>query len=209
MPGAPGADVRDCVAGAPACATMCDEAARSCGSACIGEPDADGDGAIRADCGGLDCDDADPDRFSGNTEVCDVAGHDEDCDPTTVGETDADGDGFVSAACCNAVGAEITCGPDCDDARPSSRPTASEACNTIDDDCDGLVDEDVAMTFYVDADGDGFGDETMPVLACALGAGHAVSGGDCDDTQRARNPGVPEACNAIDDDCDAIVDEGC
>ena len=44
---------------------------------------------------------------------------------------DADGDGFPD-------------GPDCDDAAPSVFPGATEACNGIDDDCDGDVDEGCA-----------------------------------------------------------------
>ena len=31
---------------------------------------------------------------------------------------------------------------------------------------------------------------------------------DCDDTNAARNPGVAEVCNGVDDDCDGEVDEG-
>ena len=35
----------------------------------------------------------------------------------------------------------------------------------MDDDCDGLVDEDVTTTVYRDADGDGFGDTADTVDA--------------------------------------------
>lgn len=66
--------------------------------ACETNPDADGDGEYAIVCGGADCDDLDPDRYPGNTEVCN-AGRDEDCDPRTGGNSDADGDGYPDSDC--------------------------------------------------------------------------------------------------------------
>ena len=66
--------------------------------ACETNPDADGDGAYASICGGDDCDDLDPDRYPGNTEVCN-AGRDEDCDPKTGGNRDSDGDGYPDSDC--------------------------------------------------------------------------------------------------------------
>ena len=64
-------------------------------------------------------------------------------------------------------------------------PGADEYCNGEDDDCDGLVDEDEsldALTWYEDADGDGYGDAASIQMACAQPAGYVASAGDCDDT---------------------------
>ena len=44
-------------------------------------------------------------------------------------------------------------------------------------------------------------------LAGADGDLYTVAGGDCDDASAAVNPGITEACNAVDDDCDGAVDE--
>jgi len=52
-----------------------------------------------------------------------------------------------------------------------------------------------------DLDGDGFG--WPGDRACPGGAAT-----DCDDSLAARSPGVPESCDAADNDCDGLVDEG-
>ena len=36
-------------------------------------------------------------------------------------------------------------------------PGAAEACNGVDDNCDGQTDEGVKNSYYPDADGDGYG----------------------------------------------------
>lgn len=103
-PGTSGADEAGCVrlpAPQPACGPgfACNEAGRRCVSTKI--CDADRDGSDSIECGGNDCDDNDPSRRPGRTEVCDVAGHDEDCNAETVGTRDSDGDGHTDAACWN------------------------------------------------------------------------------------------------------------
>ncbi len=111
---------------------------------------------------------------------------------------DADGDGFVNA--------ELR-GDDCDDGDAAVNPDATEVCDTIDNDCDDRVDEGVTDRFYGDTDGDGFGDPTMTVYACAAPAGFVVDATDCDDTSAARFPANPEVCDHLDNDCDFEVDE--
>jgi len=182
----------------------------------LDECDADGDGARSMACGGDDCDDDDGSRFPGNAETCDA--RDDDCHPCTVGVRDADGDGAIDAACSNPSATEcpgllrdgdLVRGGDCDDRDDAVRPGADEVCNDSDDDCDGLSDEGLRFEeYWPDEDGDGHGDEeATPVEACAQPDGTADDGDDCDDTTAMRAPGVAEACNAIDDDCDGTVDE--
>ncbi len=118
------------------------------------------------------------------------------CD--TPGPVDPDGDGFDSTEDCNNLDASVF-------------PGAAESCDGIDNDCDAEVDEATADTplAYVDLDGDGAGDDTTAVATCPLAAGWSREAGDCDDTDFRVFPGVGEACNGVDDDCDGLVDGAC
>lgn len=84
----------------------------------------------------------------------------------------------------------------------------TEVCNTLDDDCDGLIDEGVKSIFYGDSDGDGFGVPEITILACSAPEGYADIIGDCYDANPAIYPGATEICNGVDDNCTGSVDEG-
>lgn len=62
--------------------------------------------------------------------------------------------------------------------------------------------------YYADADGDLYGDDAAAVHSCNAPIGYISTGGDCDDTNAAIHPGVTEICNTIDDNCNALIDEG-
>jgi hypothetical protein len=65
------------------------------------------------------------------------------------------------------------------------------------------------FTYYVDADGDGFG--TGPAIdlqTSTAPTGYSVNNQDCDDSRRTVFTGATELYNFIDDDCDGAVDEG-
>lgn len=106
------------------------------GPTCSPTGDCDGDGVSLAD---GDCDDNDPSRYPGATEIADFWGHDEDCNESTFGSLDVDGDGFVDQRVCNGS----NCSTDCDDTRPAVNPNAAELPNRRDDNCNGIVDDDL------------------------------------------------------------------
>lgn len=215
--------VESCVEG------LCSRTARTCDDgiactrdfcnenmhACIAQaPDEDGDGFGDATCVdasgthlGGDCDDGDPNVYPGNPEICDA--FDQDCDPTTIGGGDTDHDGAVPIACCNPLPSGGTsCGRDCDDTNPSISQLATEICDTIDNDCDTNVDENVQLESWPDLDGDGYGDASAtPDTVCIVPSSRANQGGDCDDHDRLVHASGDEICNGHDDDCDGTVDE--
>ncbi len=167
-----------------------------------------------------DCDDADLTTFPGADEYCDEA--DDDCDGT-VDEADAvdaaswyadaDGDTYgdadVAATACAAPPTYVADATDCDDAADTVFPGAAETCNETDDDCDGTTDEDAtdALTWYVDADTDGFGAAGSTAASCTQPSGYVADATDCDDADVTAFPGAAETCDEVDDDCDGTVDE--
>jgi hypothetical protein len=188
-----------------------DSAALDSGS--CAEPDEDGDGVDSIACGGSDCDDAQPQRFPENAERCDSENVDEDCNANTFGEQDLDRDGYDDARCCNNVGTALElCGSDCDDSNPAAHASEAESCDGDDNDCDGLIDEDVTTEYWLDCDGDGFGAGDQ-VDACAPptplpecgGRAWARVAGDCDDESSGIHPGATELCDRIDTDCDGAL----
>jgi hypothetical protein len=61
-------------------------------------------------------------------------------------------------------------------------------------------------SWYRDLDGDGHGDPNVSSFSCQAPPGYSANGDDCDDTSAARYPGNPEICDALDNNCDALVD---
>jgi len=193
-------------------------------------PDGDGDGfgageAVRA-CSrpvgharlGGDCDDEDPRVSPGARELCN--GADDDCDgaadeglDTRVWYADVDGDGYgdplTGQASCAPLPDAVANALDCDDEDADVHPGAVEECNGHDDDCDGHSDGGEAVdapTWYLDDDGDDFGDPTTAVRSCSAPDDHVADGTDCDDGSALAYPGGDEVCDGLDNDCDGHVD---
>ena len=173
--------------------------------------------------------------FPGNAaaDVCD--GADQDCDtqvdedPEVVWYQDDDGDGFgdvaVTQNACTQPAGFVSDSTDCDDdplacgsgCFPGN--AAADVCDSADQDCDSLVDEDPEVIWYHDADGDGFTNGADTQQSCndpdGVGAEWVATTtmDDCDDDSLACGAGcfplngAPDLCDGQDQDCDSLVDE--
>lgn len=184
---------------------VCPAGARCDGGSCVTTPapaaeicgnglDDDLDGLVDEDCGGACAADSD----CAPAEVC-LRGA---C--TGSAPTDADADGYAA-------------GVDCDDADASVNPGATEACNGIDDNCDGVVDEGCGGPMGCSSDADCAAGEACLRGVCMTSSTGTDADGDgypsttdCDDTNPSVYPGAAETCgNGLDDNCDGVIDDGC
>ena len=134
------------------------------------------------------------------TPSCDVFG---EVRLVPVTDPDADGDGAM-------IGADVPPGAaDCDDSDPGIAPGQDELCDGVDEDCDGWIDNDAsdAPKWYLDGDGDGWGEAAAMVTSCTPVVGHAPYSSDCDDGDPDRFPTAEERCDEVDNDCDGDVDD--
>jgi len=187
--------------------------------------DVDGDGWPACE----DCDDTEAAVNPDATEICnsidddcdgDIDDNDADVDLSTAttwyGDTDGDGYGDLSSTSlsCAVPTGSVSNSSDCDDTAAAIHPAATEVCDDLDNDCDGLVDDDdsgvdtsTGTTFYTDSDGDGYGTSASSVMACDAPSGTVTSDADCDDTDDTISPDAIEVCDTVDNDCDGHIDD--
>lgn len=161
----------------------------------------DGDGT-RADIGafgGPDLEDSDNDGYSA---LIDCNDNDPKTYPgaafnesLTACREDADGDGYGAA---EPSSPQVNPGGDCDDTSMLISPAATEFCDEIDNDCNGLVDDSAigGSNYYADVDDDGYGSNTATQL-CELQSGYVETTGDCNDLDPYVYPGAAENDSTI------------
>ena len=160
------------------------------------------------ECGqGFDCDDSNPFTNPLGNEICDVMtptdndcdGLIDDADPSLdpnfafVYYQDLDSDTFgnpdaIALGCVPPMG-YVEDDTDCDDTDFDVKPGGNEVCDGIDNDCDQDIDDEddsvdlsTSSLWWSDFDGDGFGDQNVPALACNQPADFVDNDLDCDDT---------------------------
>jgi hypothetical protein len=167
---------------------------------------------------GDDCVDTDAAIHPDQDETCDTPyddncvddNNDEGADGCQSYYDDEDGDGHgaigvpAQCRCGSSPPWNATLADDCDDALSSVYTGAPEIVdNATDDNCDGNE------ACYVDADGDSWRPDSIPMSSTDLDCtdtgegGIGTTEGDCDDMLDTVNPGESEICdNGLDDNCD-------
>lgn len=149
-------------------------------------------------------------------EISTVSGVDCGDEPAVDHYLDRDGDGFGAGEevreLCGAEDSWVPNNEDCDDTDALVSPEGVEMCDSIDNNCDGTVDDGTVIDgadWFSDTDGDTYGSGPPRRYGCDLGdALESSVPGDCDDTDETINPGAIEICDGQDNDCDGSVDLG-
>jgi hypothetical protein len=135
------------------------------------------------------------------------------CDDDSDGYIDSTSDGGYTENGCKPAGCQTEAGIDCDDTNGGIKPGAVEICDGMDNNCDGLIDDnDPGITgqsiWYADTDTDNYGDANTSLLACSQPDGYLSDNSDCNDSDSAISPGAVEICDGIDNDCSAGTGDG-
>lgn len=125
---------------------------------------------------------------------------------------DNDGDGYGVTAdsvrsCYQPIGYSNKKN-DCNDGNVAINPGAIDVCDGVDNNCNGLIDEDGLKPYYKDFDGDGYGNIADRIISCTKPGGYVSDSSDCDDHNIAVNPSAVEVCDGIDNNCDGQIDNG-
>jgi len=164
---------------------------------------------------GYDCNDDDPEIYSGKAEICDYK--DNDCDGLvdegvrTLFWIDNDRDGYGDKdsepveACFPPSSKHVQNNFDCDDSAKNVYPGAPLVCgNSVDEDCDGNIE----ILLWEDRDGDSYTtNDQVCANTLAKGITSVSKPYDCNDLDPLAYPGAYEKLNNQDDDCDGIPDD--
>ncbi len=107
---------------------------------------------------------------------------------------DMDSDGFgnpsnTTTSCTGAPSGYVSNNTDCNDNNFNIKPSATEVCDGIDNNCNGITDEGAQSLFYRDFDSDGFGNPSSVISSCTQPGGYVANNTDCNDNSAVEKPG--------------------
>ena len=172
-----------------------------------------------------DCDDENPEVFPGQEEICNRI--DDNCNNAIDeevkltfyhdGDMDRYGETSSTVQACEAPEGYVEQSGDCDDFNSNTYPNAAESCDEIDNNCNGLIDDNVEeIESYEDRDGDRFGARANIYRGCDIPVGYVLPydydedgepDWDCNDLDANSQPGGTEVCDSKDNDCNGIIDD--
>jgi hypothetical protein len=134
----------------------------------------------------------------------------------TLGATDLDGDSLVFYVLTQPSHGSLTGSPPYLSYTPA--PGYYGADNFTFKANDGQADSNTATvnisinctlnTYYIDADGDGYGDNNSVIQDCSLPSGYVTDNTDCNDSLADIHPGAAEVCDGVNNDCDPATADG-
>ena len=152
-----------------------------------------------------DCNDSNNEVSPAESEICNN-GKDDNCDGQedefgaingSMFYADGDGDGYgdvnISMESCSQPSGYVSDSTDCNDNDEDTFVGAIETCDSEDNDCDGSIDEDAGIQYYLDADEDGYGDPVQSQQSCTQPSGYVSNMTDCNDGDVSIAPRLAES----------------
>jgi len=174
------------------------------------DADHDGYNVTGGSCGPVDCNDNNSAIHPGAIELCD--GIDNDCNAATL-----DGSGEIAPLNTKQLGVCVGSLKSCTVGNWTDNylgianyQDIETSCDGLDNNCNGLIDENVTTTYYQDLDNDSYGNPLVTLQSCTQPSGYVLDNTDCNDHNFYIHPGQSEVCgNNVDDNCNGQVEEGC
>jgi len=107
-----------------------------------------------------------------------------------------------------------TTGTSTESTATSTEPTTTTTTESVATSTESELEQEVesceeSINYYLDADGDGYGNPEVSTLTCSQPVSYITDNTDCDDSKVSIYPGAQEVCNGLDNSCNGEVDEGC
>lgn len=126
---------------------------------------------------------------------------------TTTDETTAQVTVTMAGEEMGEQGVDSTSGESSGEETAGEETTGEETAGEASTGADASTGECVPAKWYLDEDGDGYGDPASETVTCNPTSEAIAQAGDCDDEDELVSPAAIEKCDNEDNDCDGLIDE--